>query len=60
MDNLLSRAGFGPGQPGARSIRLVDGLRVLDRILGWLRAFFELSDREQDEAGVYLGHRRPR
>ena len=60
MDNRLSHAGPGPGRPGARSIGLFDRLRVLDRILEWLTALFDLSDEHQDEAGVYLGHRRPR
>lgn len=60
MDNQLSQAGSGQGQPGQRSIGLLDRLRVLDRILEWLTALFELSDEQQDQAGVYLGHRRPR
>ena len=60
MDNQPSQAGSGPGQPGARSIGLFDRLRALDRILEWLTALFDLSDEQQDEAGVYLGHRRPR
>jgi len=60
MDNQLSQVGSGRGQPGARSIGLFDRLRVLGRILGWLTALFELSDEQQDQAGVYLGNRRRR
>lgn len=60
MDNSLSQAGSGQGQPGARSGGLLDRLRLLDRILDWLVALVQLTDEEQDQAGVYLGHRRPR
>jgi hypothetical protein len=60
MDTQLSQAGSGPGQSGARSGGLFRRLRVLDRVLKWLTAVFDLSDEEQDQAGVYLGRRRPR
>lgn len=35
-----------------------DVLKVINRILNKLVGFFSLTDEEQKEAGVYLGHHR--
>lgn len=33
-------------------------LKVFNRIISWPAGFFRLTDEEQREAGVYLGHHR--
>ena len=60
MDSRLTRAGSSPGRPGRRSQSWFDSLGVLGRIVAWLAALVQLTDEQQDEAGVYLGHRRRR
>ena len=50
-----------------KSIRLQDpnaqqpsgvlvNLQILDRILHWLVGFFQLTEEEQDDAGIHLGN----
>jgi hypothetical protein len=50
-----------------KSIRLQDpnarqpsgvlvNLQILDRILHWLVGFFQLTEEEQDDAGIYIGN----
>jgi len=31
-------------------------LQIFDRILHWLVGFFQLTDEEQDDAGIYIGN----
>jgi hypothetical protein len=56
MDNRLTRAGSGQQPLGG----LLDRLNVFGRILGWLSTLFQLSDEQQEQAGVYLGNQRRR
>jgi hypothetical protein len=56
MDNPLARAGSGPQPLGG----LLRRLNVFSRILGWLSTLFQLSEEQQEQAGVYLGNQRRR
>ena len=60
MDSRLTRAGSGPGRPGVRPRTWFDRLQVLGRIVAWLVTLVQLTEEQQYEAGVYLGHRRRR
>ena len=61
MDNRLTRSGSGSSRRGARrSSNWLDNLQVVGRIVAWLVALVQLTDEQQDEAGVYLGQRRRR
>lgn len=33
------------------------GLQILDRILDWLTGLMQLTEDEQNDAGIYLGHK---
>ena len=56
MDDRLTRAGSGPQPLGG----LLTRLHVLGRILGWLTTLLQLSDEQQEQAGVYLDNQRRR
>jgi hypothetical protein len=34
---------------------ILSGLRIFDSIINWLTGFLQLTEKEQDEAGIYLG-----
>lgn len=38
------------------SSRFLVALQILDRIENWLVSIFEISEEEQENAGVYLDH----
>jgi hypothetical protein len=56
MDDPFTRAGSGPQPLGG----LLSRLNGLGRLLGWLTTLFQLSDEQQEQAGVYLDNRRRR
>ncbi|MFH1186133.1 MAG: hypothetical protein V1755_14010 [Chloroflexota bacterium] len=58
MDNPFSQAG--PGSSAPRREGWLSSLQVLGRILDWLAALVQLTDEQQEQAGVYLGDRRRR
>jgi len=39
-----------------QSKRFLGALQILARIEHWLTSIFELTEEEQSDAGVYLGH----
>jgi len=53
MDNPPSRAGSGRQRP----VALLAGLRAINGLLAWLAALVQLTDEQQEQAGVYLGYR---
>jgi len=55
MDNSFHRQGQGSDTQQDRKSFLVS-LPILASILQWLASLFKLTEEEQEEAGIYLGH----
>jgi hypothetical protein len=53
MANPLSQASSGTKRLGG----LLARLKAITGLLAWLAALVQLTDEQQEEAGVYLGHR---
>ncbi|HEY5983342.1 MAG TPA: hypothetical protein VIU38_07695 [Anaerolineales bacterium] len=53
MDNPLSRARAGTKRLGG----LLAPLKAITGLLGWLAALVQLTDEQQEQAGIYLGDR---
>jgi len=56
MDNPLSRSSSGFQRSGG----LLAGLKAITGLLAWLKSLIQVTDEQQEEAGIYLGYRRPR
>jgi hypothetical protein len=53
MDNFFRQQGSKTQQqPGG----LLVSLQILDDILQWLIGLIQLTEEEQDDAGIYFGH----
>jgi len=53
MDNFFRQQGSKTQQqPGG----LLVSLQILDDILQWLTGLIQLTEKEQDDAGIYFGH----
>jgi hypothetical protein len=51
MDNSFQRQGSDTQQRGF----LATSLRIFDGFLDWLAGLVELTEEEQEDAGIYLG-----
>jgi len=51
MDNSFHRQGFDKQQ----SRGFLTGLQIFDGILNWLAGLIQLTEEEQENAGIYLG-----
>ena len=56
MANPLTQAGSGTKRLGG----LLAPLKAITGLLAWLAALVQLTDEQQEEAGIYLGERRYR
>jgi len=54
MDNPFHRQGSDTQPPGGFSA----SLQIFDGILNWLAGFIQLTEEEQEDAGIYLGDQR--
>jgi hypothetical protein len=54
MDNSFNRQGFAiQGSNG-----FLAHLQIFGRILNWLAGLIKLTEKEQEDAGIYLGNQR--
>jgi hypothetical protein len=51
MDKSFRRPGSATQQPGVLSA----GLRIVGRLLHWMTGFFQLTEDERRDAGIYIG-----
>ena len=54
MDNPIRRGEQRSGTPPQGGFST--GLRILETILNWLTGLMRLTEEEQKDAGIYLGH----
>ena len=52
MDNFFHRQESNAQQKGG----FLASLQIFDRIIHWLGGLLKLTEEEQEDAGVYLGH----
>ena len=54
MDNSFSRHGSDTQQASG----LLASLQIFDSILNWLAGLIQLTEEEQEDAGIYIGDQR--
>ena len=52
MNKFFRLQGSNARQPSG----IFANLQTFDRVLYWLVGFFQLTDEEQDDAGIYIGN----